>query len=117
MLFGLVGLVAAGVAIGFMRLTLHCAALAARSQISPVLRPAGAGLAVGITALWLPDVLGVGQEALRFATIEGAFQTWELGLLVMAKIGLTALCIGFGFAGGVFSPALLIGICSVRCAG
>ena len=30
--------------------------------------------------------------------------------LVAAKIGLTALCIGFGFAGGVFSPALLIGI-------
>ncbi|MGB5214347.1 MAG: chloride channel protein, partial [Anderseniella sp.] len=91
-------------------LTLRCAALAARSSISPVLRPACAGLAVGITALWLPDVMGVGNEVLRFATIEGAFQTWELALLVIAKIALTALCIGFGFAGGVFSPALLIGI-------
>ncbi|MEM7635941.1 MAG: chloride channel protein, partial [Pseudomonadota bacterium] len=109
-LFGVLGLLAAGVAIGFMRLTLQCADLAARSAISPVLRPACAGLAVGITALWLPDVMGVGQEALRFATIEGAFQTWELALLVIAKIALTALCIGFGFAGGVFSPALLIGI-------
>ncbi|MEO9874697.1 MAG: chloride channel protein [Anderseniella sp.] len=109
-LFALLGLLAAGVAIGFMRLTLRCADVAARSPISPVLRPACAGLAVGITALWLPDVMGVGQEALRFATIEGAFQTWELALLVIAKIGLTALCIGFGFAGGVFSPALLIGI-------
>lgn len=109
-LFGLLGLLSAGVAIGFMRLTLRCAALAARSSISPVLRPACAGLAVGITALWLPDVMGVGNEALRFATIEGAFQTWELALLVIAKIALTALCIGFGFAGGVFSPALLIGI-------
>lgn len=28
----------------------------------------------------------------------------------MAKLVLTALCIGFGFVGGVFSPALLIGI-------
>ena len=109
-LFGLLGLLAAGVAIGFMRLTLRCAELAVRSSISPVLRPACAGLAVGITALWLPDVMGVGQEALRFATIEGAFQIWELALLVIAKIALTALCIGFGFAGGVFSPALLIGI-------
>lgn len=109
-LFGLLGLLAAGVAIVFMRLTLRCADIAMRSSISPVLRPACAGLAVGITALWLPDALGVGQEALRFATIEGAFQTWELALLVIAKIGLTALCIGFGFAGGVFSPALLIGI-------
>lgn len=109
-LFAVLGLLAAGVAIGFMRLTLRCADLAVRSPISPVLRPACAGLAVGITALWLPDVMGVGQEALRFATIEGAFQPWELALLVIAKIALTALCIGFGFAGGVFSPALLIGI-------
>ena len=31
-------------------------------------------------------------------------------VLVAAKIALTALCIGFGFAGGVFSPALLIGV-------
>lgn len=109
-LFGLLGLLAAGVAIGFMHLTLRCADLALRSPINPVLRPACAGLAVGITALWLPDVMGVGSEALRFATIEGAFQTWELALLVIAKIVLTALCIGFGFAGGIFSPALLIGI-------
>jgi len=50
------------------------------------------------------------SEALRFATIEGAFAPHELGLLVVAKIVVTALCIGFGFAGGVFSPSLLIGI-------
>ena len=31
-------------------------------------------------------------------------------LLLVAKILATALCIGFGFAGGVFSPALLIGV-------
>ncbi|HSR70920.1 MAG TPA: chloride channel protein, partial [Kiloniellales bacterium] len=74
------------------------------------LRPALAGLVLGVTALWLPDVLGIGQEALRFATIEGAFSMGELSLLVAAKIALTALCIGFGFAGGVFSPALLIGV-------
>ncbi|MEO1160241.1 MAG: chloride channel protein, partial [Pseudomonadota bacterium] len=82
-LFGLLGLLAAGVAIGFMHLTLRCADLAARSPINPMLRPACAGFAVGITALWLPDVMGIGQETLRFATIEGAFQTWELALLVI----------------------------------
>lgn len=109
-LFGLLGLLASGVAITYMRLILRCADFAARTPISPVLRPACAGLAVGVTALWLPDVMGVGKEALRFATIEGAFQAWELALLVIAKIALTAVCIGFGFAGGVFSPALLIGI-------
>jgi len=110
LLFALLGLLASAVAIGFMHLTLFSAKMAAKIPGRPMLRPMMAGLAVGITALWLPDVMGVGKEALRFATIDGAFLTWELALLVVAKVALTALCIGFGFAGGVFSPALLIGI-------
>ena len=109
-LFGLLGLLCAGLAMLFMRLILRIAALAAQSRVPALLRPMAAGLALGITALWLPDVLGIGKEALRFATIEGAFGAGELAVLVAAKIALTALCIGFGFAGGVFSPALLIGI-------
>ena len=110
LLFGALGVLCAGLAILFMRLVLRITAMAAQSGIPQVLRPAAAGLALGLTALWLPDVLGVGKEALRFATIEGAFGAGELAVLVAAKIALTALCIGFGFAGGVFSPALLIGI-------
>ncbi len=55
-------------------------------------------------------MLGIGTELLRFATIEGAFGNLELASLVIAKLLLTALCLGFGFAGGIFSPSLLIGI-------
>jgi len=109
-LFGVLGMLAAGAAIGFMVLIQKSGWIAACSQIPRATRPAVAGLVLGMTALWLPDVLGVGKETLRFATIEGAFEANELLLLVVAKILLTALCIGFGFAGGVFSPALLIGI-------
>lgn len=110
LLFGALGVLCAGLAIVFMRLVLRMAALSSQVGIPQVLRPMAAGLALGLSALWLPDVLGVGKEALRFATIEGAFGAGELAVLVAAKIALTALCIGFGFAGGVFSPALLIGI-------
>ena len=109
-LFALLGVIAAGIAVAFMKLTLASARLAARTSFDPALRPAIAGAVVGLVALWLPDVLGIGKETLRFATIEGAYQSWELVLLVVAKLMLTALCVGFGFAGGVFSPALLIGI-------
>ncbi|WP_412505590.1 chloride channel protein [Roseovarius sp. SYSU LYC5161] len=108
--FALLGLLSAALAILFMRLILWMAGHAARSRIPALLRPAAAGLAVGATALWLPDVLGIGTEALRFATIEHAFGAGELAVLVATKLFLTALCIGFGFVGGVFSPALLIGI-------
>ncbi len=109
-LFALLGFACAFLSVGFMRLIFYIHAKASESAIPALLRPAVAGLIVGIVALQLPDVLGVGQESLRFATIEGAFDGAELVLLVIAKMGLTAICIGFGFAGGVFSPSLLIGI-------
>ncbi|SIT08088.1 chloride channel protein [Paracoccus saliphilus] len=110
LLFALLGVVGAVTAICFMHLILRMARLAAASSLPGWLRPAVAGLGVGLTGLWLPDILGIGNETLRFATIPGAFGTSELAMIIAAKITLSALCIGFGFAGGVFSPALLIGI-------
>ena len=109
LLFGALGVLAAGLAIAFMSAVLASARLAARLPGPAALRPAAAGAILGVTALWLPEILGIGQEMLRFTTIPGAFELAELPVLLAAKVALTALCIGFGFAGGVFSPALLIG--------
>lgn len=109
-LFAVVGIICAFLAVLFMRTIAKMGKVAASLSISAEYKPAIAGLIVGIVALQLPDVLGIGKEALRFATIEGAFSGSELLLLLIAKLFLTAICIGFGFAGGVFSPALLIGI-------
>lgn len=109
-LFALLGSACAMLAVVFMKSILISAAFAKRIPVRVFYRPAIAGLIVGLVALELPDVLGIGEAVLRFATIEGAFENWELVLLIVAKLSLTALCVGFGFAGGVFSPSLLIGI-------
>jgi CIC family chloride channel protein len=108
--FALEGVLCAGMAWVFMRLLKVSTSTAERYIHWPWARPAIAGLMVGVVALWIPEVLGIGQETLRFATIEGAFGIGELGLIIIAKLVLTAVCVGFGFVGGVFSPALLIGI-------
>lgn len=107
--FILVGIAGAFVAIVYMRSILGTQKLAARTPVPAVLQPAMAGAALGIMALWLPDILGMGREVLRFSIIPGAFAADELALLLVAKIAATALCLGFGFVGGVFSPSLLIG--------
>ena len=109
-LFAAEGVLAAYLAAGFMALIGLSGRMAQRSRVPASLRPALAGLLLGLVALQIPEVLGIGKETLRFATIEGAFESSELAVLVAAKLAVTALCVGFGFVGGVFSPALLIGV-------
>jgi CIC family chloride channel protein len=73
------------------------------------IKPALAGLAVGIVGIWLPQIFGVGYE-----TIENILngQTVAIGLLLallVAKLILTPVSIGGGFLGGVFAPSLFMG--------
>ncbi|TFH87415.1 CBS domain-containing protein [Billgrantia azerbaijanica] len=108
-LFLAIGGLGALVAGAYMRAILGVARLAGRLPLGPTLRPAAAGALLGVTALWVPDILGIGQETLRFATIAGAYGSGELLVVLALKIAATALCLGLGFSGGVFSPALVIG--------
>ena len=108
--FILIGAGGAFVAVLYMRAVLHAGRAARILPLADWSKPMLAGAALGVAAIWLPDILGIGKETLRFAVIDDAFAPEELAALLVAKIAATALCIGFGFAGGVFSPALLIGI-------
>ena len=108
--FILIGTAGAFVAVLYMRAILYSGRIAGKLPVADYLKPMLAGAVLGLAAIWLPDILGIGKETLRFAVIDHAFAPGELAFLLVAKILATALCIGFGFAGGVFSPALLIGI-------
>ena len=108
--FILIGVGGAFVAVLYMRAILHSGRLAQRMPVADWARPMLAGAMLGLAAIAMPDILGIGKEALRFAVIEHAYAPGELAFLLIAKILATALCIGFGFAGGVLSPALLVGI-------
>lgn len=70
-----------------------------------------AGLAIGIVALWLPNLLGLVEETttqvIQDEGVEYILQV--LCLLIIFKIAATALCLSCGMHGGVFGPALCIG--------
>ena len=108
--FIIIGILAALVAVAYMRAILFSQTLGERLAIPSCLKPMAAGVALGIAALWLPGILGTGTDTMRLAVVDGAFGTSELAMLLVAKILATALCLGCGFAGGVFSPALFVGI-------
>ena len=63
----------------------------------------------GLVGIWVPEILGLGISTIN-AMLDGAYQMPALLLLLVVKIAMTALCIGFGLFGGVFSPALFVGV-------
>ena len=67
-----------------------------------------AALVTGIFGIFVPEVLGLGSGPLR-VILDGGYSDWYLLLMLVGKLLLTALCIGFGLFGGVFSPALFVG--------
>jgi len=107
--FVVLGVASAAVAMAYMKAILTMTEYAGRLPVPAILRPALAGAGLGLAALWFPEILGIGAETLRLAFIPGAFTQWELLLVLTLKLLATAWCLGMGFAGGVFSPALVIG--------
>ena len=72
-------------------------------------KPALAGLAVGIVGLFLPQILGVGYASIGDVLTGNLTVFWLLFALTIGKLIMTPLSLGGGFAGGVFAPALFIG--------
>lgn len=106
--FLLLGVVCAVVAIAFMRAILAVDAGMSRTPIPRWLQPAIGGLLLGLLALEVPEVLGVGFTTADVA-LRGGFALDFLLILIAAKIVAVAISIGFGFGGGVFSPSLVLG--------
>lgn len=102
------GVGAAVAAAVFIRLVFAAEDLSYRLPVHPALRPAVGGLALGLVALVFPQVLGVGYPMTDAALVDSLPFALLAGIC-LAKIATSALCLGFGFGGGVFSPALVIG--------
>lgn len=72
------------------------------------LQPATGGLLVGLIALAVPEVLGVGYDYVE-RVLGGDMALKTLLLLACLKIIATAVCYSSGNAGGIFGPSLFIG--------
>ncbi|MFO0794166.1 MAG: chloride channel protein [Candidatus Brocadiaceae bacterium] len=73
------------------------------------LKPAVAGISVGLVGMYLPQIFGTG-----YATIENILNGKPLTVtlllsLALSRLVLTPICISGGFHGGVFAPSLFAG--------
>ena len=72
------------------------------------LKPVPGGLCLGLIGVFLPQVFGVGYQAMSQA-LSGEYALGLLVILLAAKIVAVSLTIGSGGSGGVFAPSLFIG--------
>ncbi len=102
------GLLAALVSVGYVRILLGIESLLGRWR-SPWLRVVAGGLFVGALGLAFPHLLGSGYETME-ALLQGRMPVWWVLLaLVLLKPLATATTLSSGGSGGLFAPALFIG--------
>ncbi len=106
--FFVLGLLAAVLATAFMWSIFRVRALFIWSRLPSWSWPSVAGVTLGLAVLWRPEVLGVGYEATS-NVLAGAFPLEVVLQILVLKLLMTALCIGSGFVGGVFSPSVVLG--------
>jgi len=106
--FALLGVGGALIALALIRSTAMVQRLWAWLRLPLWLRPACGGTLLGLIAVQFPEVLSVGYQAIDLA-LQGELLFGLLLALLLAKLAATALALGSGFAGGVFSPALFLG--------
>jgi chloride channel protein, CIC family len=107
-LFAALGVAAAGIAIATMVGVTRIERLVRRQTIPSWLRPTMGGAAVGLVATIYPQVLGSGHGAIQ-RILEHSLPWSILVGLIAAKALASAISVGAGFRGGLFSSSLLLG--------
>lgn len=77
--------------------------------IPSMFHPIIGGACVGVVALFLPQVLGIGYETVEAVLQDAQFSLLLLVELLVVKLLLTAICAGSGLVGGLFAPAMFLG--------
>ncbi|OIQ32358.1 MAG: voltage-gated chloride channel [Alphaproteobacteria bacterium MedPE-SWcel] len=72
------------------------------------LRPAGAGLLLGLMAIWFPHIIGVGYETTVLA-LSGQLLLSQAIIFALVKAAAVSVTMGGRMGGGVFSPSLMVG--------
>lgn len=108
LLFALLGLFAAGFSVLAMQAVTWSERLLRRLPTPLWLRPAIGGIALSLIAILVPQVLGSGHGAVQqlFDTDVGLH---VLLILLIAKLLASAISLGSGYRGGMFSASLMLG--------
>jgi len=109
LLYAVLGIAGGLVSVVFVKLLLWLRLLFRKLPRSTVwIQPAIGGLTVGLLALYLPEVMGVGYDYVE-RVLGGDLALRTVLMLIVLKIIATTTCYSSGNAGGIFGPSLFIG--------
>ena len=104
----LLGILAGFLSICFVKLIYGTDECLRKLSLPEWVKPGIGGLLLGIIALKIPHVMGVGYETINLSL--GGYLALDFALvLILAKTVATSLCIGSGMSGGIFAPSLVLG--------
>jgi len=111
LLYALVGLIAAGVSIGYVKTFYTISDYFSKIRIPKYLKPAIGGLLVGMIGIVFPQILGTSYGWLQIAINQDytILPLSIIGSIVILKILATSLTLGSGGSAGVFGPSMVIG--------
>lgn len=96
------------IAIIYMRSLLLFAKLAQSSKLNLVTKYLIGVLSLSVIGHFVPEVMGLGSETVGYV-LELKYTLLLLIVILFGKILATSISLNFGFFGGVFSPAILVG--------
>jgi CIC family chloride channel protein len=111
LLYALVGLISAGVSVGYVKTFYAISDFFSKIRIPKYLKPAIGGVLVGIIGIAFPQILGTSYGWLQIAINKDyvLFPLGMIGAIIVLKILATSLTIGSGGSAGVFGPSMVIG--------
>ena len=78
------------------------------TRMSPSYQILFAAIICGSIGLFIPEILGLGTNEMN-NIFANEYEIIFLFIILIGKVFMTSLCIGFGFFGGIFAPALYVG--------
>jgi chloride channel protein, CIC family len=111
LLYALVGLISAGVSIGYVKTFYTISDYFSKIRIPKYLKPAIGGVLVGMIGIVFPQILGTSYGWLQIAINQDytILPLSIIGSIVIFKILATSLTLGSGGSAGVFGPSMVIG--------
>lgn len=108
LIFFILGILAGLVSLAFVHMIRMMESFFNKIPVKNWIKPGLGGLLLGIMALKVPGILGVGYEAVNMG-LTGVLPLDLAIILLATKMVATSLCIGSGMSGGIFAPSLVLG--------